>query len=69
MVLEKETLRRGAPDTCSDCGVVIVLKVHHSTAGYYIGAWCNCGPYCRESGYYPTREKAETAFKTDWYDR
>lgn len=44
-----------APTTCEDCGKKLKLQVCHSNAGYYIGAWCYCGSYSRESGYYSTR--------------
>ena len=51
-------------EKCS-CGAPIPLKVCMSGAGYYLGSWCdNCGPYSRESGYFPTRELAEKALDT-----
>ena len=37
------------------------IAVHRSGAGFYVGTSCQCGPYSRESGYYPTREGAEKA--------
>lgn len=52
-----------APDECEDCGVELKLQVLRSAAGYYIGTWCNCGPYSRASDYFPTREAAESEFK------
>jgi len=58
-MLPGETIDSGAPDTCNDCHIKLVPKVCKSGAGYYIGTWCNCGPYSRESGYYPTEEAAE----------
>jgi len=64
-----ETIATGAPTTCSDCGVEIVLQVCQSAAGYYVGAYCHCGPYCRESGYYGSREDAQKALDNDGYDR
>jgi len=45
--------------TCSDCGTILVPQVLRSAAGYYIGTECRCGPYSRESGYYPSRESAQ----------
>lgn len=40
-----------------------------SAAGYYIGRYCNEGPYSRESGYFRTREDAENALNTGlWED-
>lgn len=44
--------------TCEDCGVVLVPQVL-KTCAFYIGTFCNCGPYSRESGYYATREEAQ----------
>lgn len=68
-MLPGETIATGAPETCPDCKEKVELEVHMSAAGYYIGAWCNCGPYCRESGYYTTRKLAETAFEKGGYER
>lgn len=35
-------------------------EVLRSAAGYYLGYFCaHCGPYSRETGYYPTRQAAE----------
>jgi hypothetical protein len=59
MALRGETIYTGAPDTCEDCEVVLRPRVCQSGAGFYIGTWCQCGPYSRESGYFATREEAE----------
>ncbi len=59
MVQPRETLYRGAQPRCEDCGITPELKVYRSNAGWYIGTWCGCGPYSRESGYYSTLEAAE----------
>jgi hypothetical protein len=56
-----ETIRTGAAERCRACEVMLVEEVHMSPAGYYIGTWCNCGPYSRESDYYPDRESAQKA--------
>ena len=45
------------------------LDVYLSGAGYYIGTYCACGPYSRESGYYRTRELAQADLDTGAYDR
>ena len=56
--------------TCPDCQEAMPVKVLTSAAGYYIGQRCNnCGPYCRLSGYYPTREAAEAALEKGWPSR
>jgi len=44
------------------------LRILQSAAGYYVGRVEISPegyefPYCRESGYYPTREKAESALE------
>lgn len=53
------------PDECTDCGIRLVLGVHQSAAGFYIGTWCACGPYSRESDYFATREDAAAGL-TEW---
>ena len=45
------------------------LDVYRSGAGYYIGTYCNCGPYTRESGYYRTRELAQANLDSGTYGR
>lgn len=64
-----ETIATGAPKTCPDCGVTPKLGVHESMAGYYVGTWCDCGPYSRESGYYKIREQAEKALEDGGFGR
>ncbi len=59
--MQGETIATGAPDTCPDCGTKLVVSVHHSAAGFYLGTVCRCGPYSRESGYYQTKAEAQTA--------
>lgn len=60
-MLPGETIRSGASDVCSDCGIKLVERVCYSAAGYYIGTTCNCGPYSRESHYYRTHALAQAA--------
>ena len=60
-MLPGETIFSGAPDTCPDCKVAPKLGIYQSPAGYYIGTFCDCGPYSRESGYYKTSELAQAA--------
>lgn len=50
---------------CSDCGNDLPLQVCRSAAGYYLGYICpECGPYSRETGYYPSREAAEAELES-----
>ncbi len=63
-----ETIATGAAKTCSDCGVTPKLQVCKSNA-YYIGTYCDCGPYSRESDYYDTRELAEKALEEGGFER
>lgn len=65
-MLQGETIMSGAPDTCDECGIELKLEVCRSAAGHYLGTWCNCGPYSRESGYFASRKEAEEALKS-WF--
>jgi hypothetical protein len=69
MTLEDETIASGAAPRCPDCGRMPKLDVQYSAAGYYIGAWCDCGPYSRESGYYRTGEDAQADLDSGAYGR
>ena len=63
-----ETIASGASTMC--CNKELVLQVLSSRAGYYIGTQCpHCGPYSRESGYYPTPEAAKTALDSNEFSR
>jgi len=64
-----ETIASGADTTCGVCGITPKLEVLMSSAGYYIGTRCNCGPYSRESGYYKTRKLAEEALSSGGFQR
>ena len=66
-MMPNETILSGAPAVCEDCHVAPAFGVYLSAAGYYIGTCCNCGPYSRESGYFPTKEAAEQALK-QWHE-
>lgn len=57
-MMNGETILSGTERTCPDCRESLVLDVHRSAAGYYIGTFCACGPYSRESGYFSSREEA-----------
>lgn len=69
MTLPNETIATGADPRCPDCQTMPKIIAHRSAAGFYIGTWCRCGPYSRESGYYPTREAAEAALQQGSYGR
>jgi len=43
------------------CGGIPRIAVYRSGNGFYVGSWCRCGPYSRQSGYYSSRESAEVA--------
>lgn len=58
-MLPGETIASGAPTRCDECGTEVDLAVHQSAAGFYVGTWCDCGPYSRETDYFRTRESAE----------
>ena len=62
-----ETIQSGAALVCDECNVdaLSMLDVYCSGAGYYVGTYCDCGPYSRESRYYATHAEAEKAL-ADW---
>ena len=61
MALEGECVK-DMRTVCMDCGTPLNIEVLSSAAGYYVGFFCPlCGPYSRESGYYPSREEALVA--------
>lgn len=69
MTLPGETILTGAPSICSDCKQPAKWGIYQSGAGFYIGTYCKCGPYSRESGYYKTREEASQAWLDENYGR
>jgi len=45
---------------CMDCKGMMPLQVCRSSAGYYLGYYCdNCGPWTRETDYYSHENKAQ----------
>lgn len=59
-MLPGETIFSGAPEVCPNCDTcALPLRVLQSGAGWYVGTYCNCGPYSRETGYYKTEAEAE----------
>ena len=60
--------RTGQFHKCS-CGEQLPLEVLRSNAGYYIGYFCpQCGPWSRESGYFRTREEAQTELENNTFE-
>jgi hypothetical protein len=57
-------------ETCFDCRSEMEIKVCKSAAGFYLGFICpKCGPYSRESGYYPNMVEAQAALDSGAYHR
>jgi len=69
MTIPGETIATGAARTCSECGVTPELNVYFTPAGYYIGTYCDCGPYSRESEYYKSRKEALDALEENSFGR
>jgi hypothetical protein len=65
MALPGETIYGSGVERCEDCGVELTPAVCESGAGFYIGTWCRCGPYSRESGYFSTRAEAAAILGAD----
>jgi hypothetical protein len=68
-MLPGETILSGASLVCDECGDTPYMDVYKSNAGYYVGTWCKCGPYSRESGYYSSYDEANSALITCNFDR
>lgn len=68
-MLPGETIASGSRPTCDECGERPALDVYRSPAGYYIGTYCLCGPFSRESLYYKTRPIAEQALRDGGFER
>jgi len=60
MTLPGETVGRSVTAiNCTECNRVLYLGAYRSNAGWYLGYKCgNCGPFSRESGYYPDENAA-----------
>ncbi len=72
MVMPGETItgQGGTGETkCDECGMELPLRIYQSNAGYYVGTWCNCGPYSRESTYYQTLREAVHALESGDFGR
>ncbi len=55
-MLDGECVGFGGVICCNEYNP-LEIGVYRSAAGYYMGYWCpECGPYSRETGYYPTKE-------------
>lgn len=54
---------------CEDCGGDLPIDIYHSTAGYYIGQWCDIdGPYSRISQeYYKSEKLAQEALDNNTF--
>ena len=68
-MLNGETIATGGSPCCPDCKKTLVLSVCRSAAGHYVGTWCDCGPYSRESGYYNSQEEAQAALDSGAFSR
>lgn len=58
-----ETIRSGVQPVCPDCKIELALQICRSNAGYYIGTYCQCGPYSRESDYYGNKDELSKAWE------
>lgn len=68
-MLPGETISSGASRICPECKVTTVQGVHQSGAGFYVGTYCECGPYSRESEYFRNKFIAEKALASGDYKR
>ena len=68
-MLAGETIASGVASTCRECGTKLTNQVLRSTAGFYIGTRCECGPYSRESDYYATEADAQKDLDANAFTR
>lgn len=54
---------------CPTCHQSLHNQVLRSAGGFYIGTFCRCGPYSRESGYFKTEAQAASALTTGDFRR
>ncbi len=64
-----ETITLGASPTCETCGCTPTFQPCKSNAGWYVGTYCACGPYSRESTYYRTKEEVARRIVDDTWER
>ncbi|MBE3137614.1 MAG: hypothetical protein IMZ43_09545 [Thermoplasmata archaeon] len=69
MVMLGETILLGASPICPDCKKRAKRDIYHTPAGYYVGTYCDCGPYSRESTYYPSEGLARAALQNGDFGR
>lgn len=75
-MLPGETILSGGPDICDGEDMFphdpigMEFEVFSSPAGFYIGTQCNyCGPFSRESDYYPSFEAAQSELDNGFIPR
>ena len=68
-MLPGKTIAKITNTTCPECKAHLKLQVLGSSAGYYIGTICQCGPYSRESAYYLNAEQAQKALDSGKFGR
>lgn len=64
-----ETIPARADPGCATCQTRPEHAVYRSGAGFYVGRWCRCGPFSRDSVYYEMREEAEQALASGDFGR
>jgi hypothetical protein len=69
MTVLSDTIPARAERGCATCQTRPEPSVYRSGAGFYVGRWCRCGPFSRDSNYYETREQAEKALADGAYGR
>jgi hypothetical protein len=70
MALPTEDKSNDVRRECMICCTALNIKVLPDDDGYYVGYVCPlCGPYSRESRYYPNREEAQSALNLGIWNR
>ncbi|MGO9378521.1 MAG: hypothetical protein ACLPN1_00965 [Dissulfurispiraceae bacterium] len=68
-MIKIETIAPEASTICPECKAHLKPQVLGSSAGFYIGTLCQCGPYSRDSAYYSNAEQAQKALDSGKFGR
>jgi hypothetical protein len=60
-MLDRETIMSGGSPYCTHCCNFAKFGIYESGAGFYVGSYCACGPFSRESCYYANETHVKIA--------
>ena len=69
LTVSTDTIPARAERGCATCQTRPEPDVFRSGGGFYVGRWCRCGPFSRDSDYYEERPDAARALAEGNYGR